>query len=80
MAKAPTTPREMTYGEDPNEVMRSKMQRAESVMILVEDITGPVGPTRSGLVDALSGSLPRTRGLIKKFGARRAIDTRERVA
>ena len=65
--------RRLTYVQAFNEVFAQEMDRDPNVIILGEDIAG--GATRPEFEDAWGGPFKLTKGLYKKFGPERILDT-----
>ena len=66
---------EITYRQAINDALAQEMERDEKVILLGEDIAGAPGRNDPEMQDAWGGVLGVTKGLVKKFGPNRVLDT-----
>ena len=67
--------RELLFSRAENEALRQEMERDATVIVLGEDVAGGAGRADQGIVDAWGGPMGSTKGLIRRFGPERVIDT-----
>ena len=67
--------RDLTFVQAINEALHQAMEADPTVIVLGEDVAGGSGRTEQGIEEAWGGIMGATRGLLKRFGAERVIDT-----
>jgi pyruvate dehydrogenase E1 component beta subunit len=67
--------REIRFAEAINEALSTAMEKDPLVVLLGEDIAGGAGREDQGIEEAWGGIMGATKGLYKKFGPERVLDT-----
>ena len=67
--------RHLTYVQAVNEALHQEMELDPTVIVMGEDVAGGAGRADQGIIDAWGGAFKLTKGLIKKFGTERVLDT-----